>query len=107
MEPARDRDWSRAMRYTCSIIFIVVGAYFMVFALDQSGYVGVHGSGATTNCQYESDSGTGNSGGSHTYRCDVDVHWSDGTTTPKTSTAPRRSTAARTSSTRSRRRQLC
>jgi hypothetical protein len=81
VEPDWDRDWSRGLRYGFSIFFIVFGAYFMVFALDQSGYVGVQGSGVTTNCRYESDSGLSKSSGSHSYDCAVDVHWSDGTAT--------------------------
>lgn len=82
MEPNWDRDWSLSLRYGFSIFFVVFGAYFVVFALDQSGYIGVQGWGTTTNCTYESDSGLGRSGGgSHSYACDIDVHWSDGTIT--------------------------
>jgi hypothetical protein len=82
-EPAWDRRWSSlALRRICSVVAMVVGAYFIVFALDQSGYVGLQGSGVAANCQYESDSGIGvRSGGSHSYGCDVDVRWSDGSTT--------------------------
>jgi hypothetical protein len=80
-EPAWDRSWSRSMRYTCSIVFVVAGAYFIVFALDQSGYIGVQGSGVTTDCRFESSAGLSRNAGSFSYDCDLDVHWSDGTTT--------------------------
>jgi hypothetical protein len=80
-EAAWGRTWSRTMRYTCSVIFILVGIDFMVFAVDHSGSVGLHGSGVTTNCQHESDAGLGGSSASHSYRCDIEVRWSDGTTT--------------------------
>lgn len=83
-EPSWDRRWSSlGLRRGCAVVAMVVGAYFIVFALDQSGYVGLQGSGVATNCQYESDSGLGSrpGGGSHEYHCDVDVHWSDGTAT--------------------------
>lgn len=81
MEPQWDRTWSRGLRYGFSIFFILFGAYFMVFALDQSGYIGLHGSGVATNCRFLSDSGGFRSGGSYSYDCDINVHWSDGTTT--------------------------
>lgn len=81
MEPKWDRTWSRGLRYGFSVFFLLFGAYFTVFALDQSGYIGLHGSGVTTNCRYLSDSGGFRSGGSYSYDCDINVHWLDGTTT--------------------------
>lgn len=81
-EPSFDRRWpSVGVRCVCCVVAMVVGAYFFVFALDQSGYVGLQGSGVATNCQHESDGGLGRSGGSHSYNCDVEVRWSDGTAT--------------------------
>lgn len=80
MPPKWDRTWSRGMRYGCSVFFFLFGAYFMVFALDQSGYIGLHGSGVTTNCRFLSSAGLRN-GGSYSYDCDINVRWTDGTTT--------------------------
>lgn len=81
-EPSFDHRWSsRGLRRGCCVAAIVAGAYLSLFALDQSGYVGLQGSGVATNCQHESDNGLGRSSGSHSYNCDVEVHWSDGTTT--------------------------
>src|SRR5437899_2820790 len=50
--------------------------------MEVFGDRGLRGSGVATNCRHVSDAGLGRSGsGSHSYDCDVDVRWSDGTTT--------------------------
>ena len=83
-EPAWDRKWSSlGLRCGCAVAAILVGLYFIAFALVQSGYIGLQGHGVTSDCRYQSDSGLGRSGGSHSYACDIDVRWSDGTTTPE------------------------
>jgi hypothetical protein len=77
MEPAWDRDWSRRVRWICSIVFVVVGLYFMSYSVIGSGLIGMQGSGTATNCQYfPRHYKTGPD-----WDCDVNVHWSDGTTT--------------------------
>ena len=80
-EPTWTRKWSSlGLRCGCTIAAILVGLYFMAFALVQSGYTGLRGQGLTSNCRYVSSGGLTH-GGSHAYLCDVDVRWSDGTTT--------------------------
>lgn len=79
--PAWERTSSRSARRWWSVVAMLFGAYFMVFALDQSGYIGLTGSGVATHCTYESDNGLGKSSASHAYLCDVAVRWSDGTVT--------------------------
>ena len=78
-EPKWERTSSRATRRWCSVAAMLFGLYFVVFALDQSGYIGLTGSGMATDCEYVSHSGSRSS--SHGYLCDVNVRWSDGTTT--------------------------
>jgi hypothetical protein len=78
-EPKWERTSSRTVRRWCSAVAMVFGAYFMVFALDQSGYIGLTGSGVATDCKYVSHTGLRSS--THAYLCDVEVHWSDGSTT--------------------------
>ena len=43
-EPAWNREWSsRGLRCGTSIVAILVGLYFMAFALVQSGHIGLQG----------------------------------------------------------------
>lgn len=77
MEPAWDRDWSRLFRWIWSIVFVIGGLYFMGFATVSSGLVGMQGSGTATNCKYI----PGGHRSGPEWLCDVNVRWSDGTTT--------------------------
>jgi hypothetical protein len=78
-EPKWERTSSRATRRWCSAAAMLFGLYFMAFALDQSGYIGLTGSGVATRCNYVSSGGFRTA--SHSYLCDVAVRWSDGTET--------------------------
>jgi hypothetical protein len=79
MKPAWDRDWSRSFRCISSIFFLIGGLYFIGYSLVISGHVGMQGSGTAANCTYF-DGVTSTSAGKPAWYCDVDVHWSNGTT---------------------------
>ncbi|HEX3784696.1 MAG TPA: hypothetical protein VHX38_33965 [Pseudonocardiaceae bacterium] len=83
-----DRTWSRTMRYTCSIIFVLVGLYFMLFSAVQSGHLEVVGTGVTTDCKFFPGIASVHAGGNPEWACDIDVHWTDGTTTAENVSAP-------------------
>lgn len=87
MEPAWDRDWSSTVRYVTSIIFLIGGLYLISYSLVSSGRIGLQGSGPATNCQYFKGT-TSTSNHPARWYCDVNVHWTDGTTTRESLESP-------------------
>jgi hypothetical protein len=79
-KPAWTRNWSRPLRYVCSIAFLIAGLYLMLYAVVSSGEVGMQGRGGFELCRPVTTVGRGGSVSVES-SCAVNVRWSDGTTT--------------------------